>query len=507
MRTIQCFLVGLLLLFALPTAHAQDLTIGTPITSTLEVGGEDRWSFVAQDGQVLSFRITAQSADFDPVIAIEDARSGTRLIENDDFDYPESRDALIEAFSAPRTGQYNVVVRGYGESGGDYTLEVLPGYMQEALIADFSTSDWALIDTTEDEIATLEIDDQALELNLEGVGLRALALNDALDTSPYYAEVSIPSVSGARGWQVGLVFGYQDDADYHAILLNNTGLWRIIRRTQDADDVLRDWGTHPAIVPGQSTFRIGVLAYENGLDVFYNGQYIGTESSDNITTDGRIGLLVNTAEAVGSEVTTSVDALRVTTPLLVDDKPVFPQQLVSINSSYTVRELERRNIIPAGGTMILNIPESFTQNVVAGVSRFPLASESRFADFVFGATVSWRTMGDGLNGCGLVMRDAIDSDYYALAYVDSGGGYGLAARQANQFSDEIFSNSIPLTDNAYTLIVIAYGDVIHYFLEGFYVGSLDYPAQSGGIGEAVINFEAIDTACRFDNVWLWSLDD
>jgi len=487
--------------------QAQDLAFGVPIEGTLAANETKAWDFIAQEGQMLSFVVRATDGIFDPVLHIEDLNNNI-LIQNDDYDFPNSTDAVIEGFSAPRAGSYRLVINGFAGSAGSYELLMLPGYSHLALHDVFANADaWAEVDVGNDNRAVIAARGGELTLSQEGIQQRAFTVATIPEEPIYYASVNITDINGSQGWQTGMVLRYQDEANHYLIEVNDRGSWRMRLIHEGEQTILRDWGTHPAIVAGQSNFMLSVLVHDNTFDVFYNGQYIGSEIEDTISQPGAIGLLAETVNAIGSSVTASFDDLMVTSPLYVDDSPLFPQQLVATNSTYTVRELERRNVIPGGGDMVLTVPESFAQNVTAGISRFPIASDSTFTNFVLGASVSWRTMGSGLNGCGLVVRDGGERDAYILAYVDSEGGYGLARRENNQFLDNMFNNVIDIGQGSYELLLIAIDDTLHYYIEGQYVGKIEHAAQAGGIAEAVVNFEPVDTACRFDNVWLWRLDN
>lgn len=487
---------------------AQDVTLGDSLEAELEAGGADRWTFVARDGQMLSVHVRSLDEEFDPIVSIVDERSGTVLISNDDYDYPNSRDALIEAFSAPRTGTYAIEVRGYGDTAGNYEVSLSQGYSISLEVPAFPSDMWELVNSSETSEATLETSADALVISQAGISQDAIALGPEFDVETYYADLSVMSIGGTQGWRLGMVYGYQDEANYSFINVNDAGAWRAVRLLNGTEIVLRDWGGHPAIVAGQSRFRLGVFVREGGADVFYDGQYIGFVASGASPAARRLGVSIQTPSAIGSSVTARVNDLSVTTPRLPnEDDSIFPAQLVASGDTYTVRELERRGFVPAGGAMVLNLAESFAQNVVAGISRFSLASETEFSNLIFGTTVSWRTIGDGISGCGIILRDMGENDDYILGYVDSVGGSGLARRSGNRFDEAVYVDQLPNTDSTYDLLLIAVGERVFYYVDGYYVGQLEMASGAGGIGEAVVNFEALDTACRFDDLWVWRLHD
>ncbi|MDQ7024448.1 MAG: PPC domain-containing protein [Anaerolineae bacterium] len=484
------------------SAQAQTLTLNASQSGELAVGASDSWSFIAQEGQILSFTMTSDTLD--SVIAIQDL-NGNTLISNDDYHYPESRDALIEAFSAPYTGSYILLVSGFGESSGAYDLLMLSGYSQIVAQDSFDTnSGWQTVDVGSESLPELEIATGTLMLSQEGINQRALAVG-VRPTSPVYAfQARFMRVSGGQGWRVGLLFQYEDALNYYAVLLNHNGAWRMLRVQAGEETILRDWGTHPAIRPSATEFTLGVLVNGTGYDIFYNEQFIGTQV-DAALSDGQVGFVINTVDAIGSTVTARIDDMIITAPMSLNGENLFPDTLVALNNTYTARELERRLIIPTGGVMALHIPESFAQQVSAGVSRFPLARESQFANFVLGATVSWQASSADLNGCGLIVRAADNLDY-VLGYVDSMGGYGLSVRRDDTFTENIFNDNLAVIRQAYQLLLIAVDDVVLFYLDGTFVGAVDSEISSGGIAEAVVNFEATNTECRYTNLWVWTWD-
>ena len=485
------------------SAQAQTLTLNAALSGDLAANATDSYDFIAQEGQMLSFMVTSDTLD--SVLTIQDL-DGDTLISNDDYNYPESRDALIEAFSAPYTGSYTLIVTGFGESSGAYDLLMYPGYSQVAASDTFDNrGNWQTVDMGSESTPELSISDSVLRLTQEGIEQRAVAIGLNPESNVYYFQANFSNISGSNGWRVGLVFHYQDTLNYDAILLNHNGAWQMLRVAEGAESIVRDWGTHPAIRPGVTEFSLSLLVNYGGYDVFYNEQFIGSVADD-VDTEGVVGFVVNTVSTLGSTVTAEIADATITAPFLNNDENLFPPTLVAINNTYTVRELERRLLIPAGGVMALNIPESFGQQVAAGVNRFPIARESQFSNFVLGATVSWRIDRTTLNGCGLLVRDRGDGNNYTLAYADSTGGAGLSVREDDEFADNVFRDNLPISEPPYQFLLVAVDDMIHFYSNGAYVGSVSTDITSGGIGEAVINFEATNTECRFTNLWVWTWD-
>ena len=483
--------------------QAQDLSLNTIQTGEVSAGSSEAWSFIAQEGQLFSVLVT--SATLDSIVSIEDL-NGNTLISNDDYHYPESRDALVEAFTAPYSGTYTITVSGFGDSSGEYNLSILSGYSQVQAEDTFDgSSGWQTVDLGTEQSPELDNDNGTLNLSYEGIDERAIVLGILPTSDVYYFRTMFENVTGNEGWRVGIVFRYVNVFNYYLLLLNHNGAWRLSIIEDGEERTLRDWGTHPAIRPGVTEFSLGILVNIAGYDIFYNDQFIGSHV-DTTFSDGQIGFAVNTVSAIGSRVTAHIDEFILTAPIQIESNYLFPSNLADGSSTYTAHELERRLLIPSGGVMILNIPESFAQQVNAGVSRFPIASELPLENFVIGATINWRKSSDILTGCGLVVRDDLETDTYVLAYVDSADGYGLALRRDSEFSENIFHENPEIAKLPAQLVLVVLEDNAHFYLNQVYVGTLKADTGFNGVGEAVVNFEAVNTECTFNNLWIWTWD-
>lgn len=480
--------------------QAQDISLNTPVQGNLETGATEDLTFIAREGQMLSFILHGDET-FDPILSITDS-NGKVLVSNDDYEYPTSRDAMIEAFSAPYTGTYTLTISAYGDTSGNYELNMLPGYSDIAVNETFDTTgDWSIIDLGSNIPAQLTIINGHANLIHEGLQQEAIAVGLSADSDTYYVDAKIASISGSRGWQVGLVFNYQDASNYYQVLINQNGAWRMTKVENSAVTTLRNWNVHPAITPGRDSFDLGLLVNGTGFDVFYDGQFIGSET-DLSFQGGQVGLSIVTPDAIGSRVTARYDSLLLTRPAKIDDKTVFPEHLVASNMNYTVRELERRLVIPHGGELAFLLPESFVQNVSIGVSRFPIGNGQTLGNFVLSATIDWAASGADLNGCGITL-DSDNANDYTIAYVDSTGSYGLAERRGEAFVQNVFKEAPTLQLPPYQMILVVNGDKVDYFLNGNHAASLTISQSKTKISEAVVNFEAANTNCQYNDLWVW----
>ncbi|MGQ9889455.1 MAG: PPC domain-containing protein [Aggregatilineales bacterium] len=508
-----CHILGVLALAALllavgPTLAQQSsaLDLFRPVEGTLGPGESQRWTFSAADGAVLSFVLRATSGNLDPVLRIANS-AGVELIANDDYDYPNSRDALLEAITIPRLDTYTVTVSGHGGTAGAYQLTLLAGYAEVALHETFDFDDESAWDSTNPRL-TLNTSGGQLALQLGGPQERAVATLRAGDThSDFFARVQVAEVTGRSGWAVGLTARQQNTRSYYLFQVNHQGQWRFLLRAPLGDRTLRDWATHPAIAPGATAFTLSVMASDNGFDLFYNDLFLSRVLDDTLTEPGMVGLSVETASALDSLVTARFETFSLTTPMLVDGARIVPDRLiVSRDGRVMARELQRRHLIPAAGDMRLTVLESFVTFSRPGVNRIALASGQSFRGLAIGTTFEWQIGGAaGPAGCGLVVR-AADDTRYVLAYLDQTGGYGASERSGDKFAPGIFGEQPGLSGSTHHLLLIASGPLLRYYVNGRYAGALEISVESGGLAVAAVNFEPANTSCTFRDTWLWSWD-
>jgi hypothetical protein len=494
------FSVMLAAVFVAPgTAQSTDLILPATIEASLDGGGTADYTFTALSGAVISLSVRSADDTFDPIVTLLD-NTGREVIANDDYNFPDTRNALLEAISIPRTGTYTVRVTGYNGSSGAYTLRVYPGFSEIGVTEDFSrTGGWETI--REDLNANLA--DGALQMELSGVRSFGAAFYQFVDpVEDFYVQAQVLDVSNPSGWIVGITARRQDE-NYYALLINNEGFWRFSLVQSGVETVLRDWTPHPNIVPGQQTFTIGLMANTVGFDFYYNGGYIGSVADSTLTNPGQVGLIVATRGSLNSVTTAQIDNLVITTPHFVDGERVIPQALIVSAAAEMERALELRHNINANGAMTLTVPESTVEFARAGVNRLMLGRGTTYTNFVMGATVQIQGARQGLAGCGLVVRYAGENDY-AIAYLDQMGGYGISERQSEEFLPGLFGqiSEWDLGDSHH-LLLIADASTLFYYIDGKFVGTLNYASQAGEVGTAVVNFETITTTCRYTDLWLW----
>jgi hypothetical protein len=499
---IYGFIGFLLLAFTLPTRSQTPsaLELFVPVTGSVESDASQSWSFTAASDAVLSFRAEATSGDLDPVMEIFNS-DGVRVIGNDDYNYPDTQDALLEAIAMPRTDTFTVNISGFGSTSGDYTLTMLAGFAEVQASENFNTvTDWQ----SPDEAVDVNIDSGNMLVALAGPQQTGFAINEDMDTlADFYAQTQVEIIESQAGWVVGMTLRQQDDENYYLVTTNNDGQWRFVAHSPEGESVLRDWTTHPALIAGRTDFTLGVLSQGAGFEFFYNGQLFGQITDTMFADVGYVGLAVGTTATLTSSTVAQFDDLTITVPIIVNGDRIIPQEIIMGTAQAMVRELQHRNLIPAGGEMALTVEESFVESSRPGIQSFMLGRGVTYENLVMGASVTWQTQSPGAAGCGLILRFS-DESHYTLAYMDQAGGYGVSQLETDSFAPGIFGEIMDDSARTHHLLLIANGDTIYYYLDGQFVGMLENPPLEGEIGNAVVNFEPIATSCQFDDTWVWN---
>jgi hypothetical protein len=483
--------------FAPQVRAQQQLSLYAEVSGSVDAGSTHSWTFSAHSGEVLSFILEAASGSLDPYLTIVD-RAGNRLIANDDYAYPETRDALLEAITMPFTDTYTAIVSGFNDTAGEYSLTMLPGFADLTTADAIGEAEWEPLDSTADA----SLSEGELTLSISGANQRGPALGGVEPLADVAARVLVQNASGVNGWIVGLT-ARQNGDDYYLYEVNDDGLWRFSVVQDGEATVLRDWINHPNIVPGKTNFSLSLIARGTGFEFLYDDGYVGSISSDALTDAGEVGVYVGTGSGESSQTTAVFSSLSLTTPLEIDGARLIPQQVNIASGAAMAQALQRRFVVSPSGTMSLTVPEATVESGRPGVQRLMLGGGIAYTNFALGGTVNIVPSISGTVGCGLVFRLASETDY-TLAFLDAAGGYGVSKREGENFLPGLFGESSALSGGgSHHLLVIADDHTVYYYIDGQYMGSVENPSQEGQVGAAVVNYEGITTTCRFTNLWLW----
>ncbi len=501
------FLAAFMLLWSggMSAVQAQSaLTPNTPISSSIAANGAQNWTFQAYTGGVWSFHVEGE-ADFDPMIALTDS-SGRELTANDDYDYPNTRDALLEAVTVNRIDTYTLTVRGFEGGAGAYQVTMLPGFARELVADDFAAG----VDTWQpsDANQVARAADGALELVTQGGAVRTpFAVSSTIEPlQDFYLQARVVSMNNNAGWIVGATLRRTGNT-YYLVEFNQQGLWRFSLVQNSTLTTLRDWTPHPNIVAGTTAFTFGVMARGSGFDVFYNNGFIGQISDITIRDAGTIGLAAGTVSSADSRTTARFDDLLITVPFNSDGAPIIPDRVIVSDSTNMTAALKRNHVVSASGTLALTVPDVMVEFARAGVNRQMVGQATRYTDFALGTTIEIDPASVGVAGCGLIVRQT-DETNYTVAYLDTTGGYGISQRSGDAFAPGLFGVDArfvetPANAGRHHLLLIADRNTLYFYVDGHFVGTAESDPQAGEVGTAVINFDDVITTCRFADLWLW----
>jgi hypothetical protein len=474
------------------------------MTGTVETNGESRWTFQGYTGGVWSFSVEGEG-DFDPIIALSDS-SGRELTGNDDYAYPDSRDAILEAVTVNRIDTYALTVRGFEGSAGAYRVTMLPGFARAFAADDFAAGvdNW----TAAGADLTLDGVDGRLELAATSGGARPPFAIYATETplGDFYVQARAVSITNPAGWIVGLALR-RNGENYYAVEFNDRGLWRFSLVENGTARLLRDWTPHPNIVAGTTAFTFGVMARGAGFDVFYNGGFVGAVTDTTLAASGEVGLIVGTTTTLDSRTTARFDDLLITVPHNPDGAPIIPNRVIVSDATNMIAALRRNHVVSADGELALTVPDARVEFARAGVNRQMVGQATRYTDFALGATVQIDPASVGVAGCGLVVRQTNDEEY-TLVYLDTTGGYGISHYSDGAFAPGLFGVDprfieTPANGGRHHLLVIADESTLYFYIDGHFVGTASDTPAAGEVGAAVVNFDQVVTTCQFDDLWLW----
>ena len=480
-----------------------------PFEGTISApGGSDTWTFTGLEGQVISLSAVGANG-LDPVLTLTN-RGGQTLTGNDDYAYPDRSDALLQAITLPRIDTYTVTVSGYAETTGDYTLTMLPGYAERSEVDDFSDTSSRAWDIA-GEVGTLTQADGEARMVLSEARLQGRLTRRTLSQlTDFYAQADFNIERAPSGWRAGLALR-STEAGYYAAVIGVQGGWRLDFINADGSArTVRDWTNHPAIVEGATRFTLAALVNGAGFDLFYNGAYVGqaVETNAFAPKNGTVGLIASTPDAVAADLTIVYDNLVMTVPQRLGTDEITPSRLVTGGQAVTIQELERRRVIPTGGTLALTVQESSGRQVEAGVGRILLGRGVTFGDMVLHTTFTLQVSDSAsLVACGALFANLSETQH-AVAFLDTQGGYGVSARVGENFAPGQFNDGASSAGSGrHSLIVVRRGGQVDLWVDRQYVGLFTLPddlSADGQIGNAVVNYQQGETTCNFTDTWVWT---
>ncbi len=349
----------------------------------------------------------------------------------------------------------------------------------------------------------------------------------------------------------------------YAITFNSRGEWVIL--TYDGGwQELQPWTTSPVIDTNDLMPHIGVLAQGNTFRLYFNRQLVGeVVDPQNWRSSGTIALTTGTRPGQTDPLTVFFDNLVITTPAGVpaDDGamtgeaatpaagqpyqptatapstaepsptdafvvPTTPPIATRVPPTPTatpdtglsnwdsppeqiVAELRDKGLVPSGGGIGLQVPNSFGDTTAPGFSFYPLGRGSTFTNFVLGFDATLTVTGPE-SGCGMHFWNNDTSTSFAMV-MEQGGVFLAQATNDQLHPNSIFVEHpavIPGTDAVNQVVVVVIDGDVTMYVNGALAAQQSFTPQTGTLALEV--FVAEDDAsgtqrtyCELNDIWLW----
>jgi hypothetical protein len=513
---LAALLIGTTLAIELASARAQGdsraLVFFAPVRGVIDDDSYAHdWTFDGRADQVIALLVVTTRGDLDPVLEVI-GPDGASIAANDDLD-SLVRDAGVEALALPVDGSYTIRVSRYdgaaGTTRGEYELAITPGYARPVRNDAF---DQGAVSWLTPEGDQLVLNQGRLQLRANAAGEMVFALPpDGEALKDVYIQATARPLGAVAYAEVGLVFRAQRSAGglrAYQFKVNTAGQWTVVYQDETGTYALRTWTDHPALA-GEA-WTLAVLARENEFAFYANGDLLGTLTNDRLPAAGEIGLMLANRTDQDGAATILFDDVLVTARLGTTYNGV-PLALTTWDSSDPgdiINELAAGgHIAPLAGHDLF-LPEK-TVTLTEQDAYFELIGTdlAMYGDFVMGARINIATGPRANVGCGLTYR-WIDERNLDLAYVDTGGGFGVVQARNGSLTLNVYDLT-PMVDSAEfvnKLLVIAQGGHVILYVNGALVAQEDIVPGEGRVGVALLNYEAVRTDCFWNDVWVWPLE-
>lgn len=98
------------------------LLYGDTVDGVVDASGPSVWTFIGLEGEVIDIIVTP-AGEFDAVVDVVD-ESGTSILPNGEIDSSFGVEEVLD-IAIPATGNYTIIVRGFADATGNYTLSIV----------------------------------------------------------------------------------------------------------------------------------------------------------------------------------------------------------------------------------------------------------------------------------------------------------------------------------------------------------------------------------------------
>lgn len=111
----------------------------------------------------------------------------------------------------------------------------------------------------------------------------------------FILEADARLVSGPKDGRYGLIFRFQNSANFYHFLISGNGYYLIGTKTNDEWTKLRNWTSSEFIKEGYSTNHLKVICKGSQIQAYVNGNNLTTVTDEAFVT-GRVGVIADTIE-------------------------------------------------------------------------------------------------------------------------------------------------------------------------------------------------------------------
>lgn len=488
------------------------LSLLKPVTGQITAQQpEQLWTFDAVAGQHLSVRMQATTGNLAPVLELRDASGGVLMSSTPTIYHA----AILDDFVAPGNVTYTLRAtrESVTETVGNYNLSLLPGF--GFLLLNDTLDEHSPMRLWQTTNAFSAIANNKLRLELRADNLYTWTTADKLGlVADCYLQADVQVEQANHYWEQGLILRLvkrDNQTKFYIFLVNSKNQWKFGLSQASGLTVLQDWSEMPSQI--QKAGTLAALVKGNAFTFFYNNQRLGSLTDNALSEAGEVGVVTGTGPAPDTVVSNLYSNIIVTLPANQAHRPsaTVPDKLTAWqrDAATIIGELRSAELIPGEGKEVLRLSQSFVSNNTSGSIVFiPLAKGISLTDLVYTADVQWESTSEDV-ACALEFR-VTDANNFTIVYFDRKGGYGV--RQTSEkpgviVSEYNLTDAINKTNDANNRITaIAVGNGLVIYINGVLVANLNVQQATGGLYIAAYNYGKSSTYCRFNNLWVRSLD-
>ncbi len=473
--------------------------------------------------------------------------------------------SVVSLFQPTTDGLCTLTLAREGNTSGQYTLRLLPGYDKLDVFDRFDVGESGNLGLLWEPYAsqnmTVNIVNKQLQIQVLTENLQAYAVptvEDGRTWSDFYIQADFTIDGDPSYYEYGFVLRTDETADnFYSVTLSSDGDWNVYWFDGEWN-AIQEWTVSPVVDGTDKNPRVSVWVQGNTFRVYFNNQFVGEVSDPNSSRmDGGIGIAASTLKDQPDVLTVYADNLVVTVPAPVNGAPPLPglsggtpsaaqptaapiggllgalgqgnnqpalQPTQAPGSSgpltlstwqsddpqTVVQELQSLGLIPADGSLALTVPSSYHDTSDAGFSYYLLGEGKTFRNFAL--SFDARLLQGALpSGCGMYFRDTATYNADALVFADGSFLLGqwdaqgqLTDASVLEFSDAVIGG-LEATNR---VLVIANEEQMTLFVNGQQVAQATFEVHSGPVALEVYvwpdeNGQTQQTYCQLNNVWLW----